>query len=30
MKEIKMRVWRMDEENVVSIHNGTLCSHEEE
>jgi hypothetical protein len=22
--------WRMDQENVVSIHNGILCSHEEE
>jgi hypothetical protein len=22
--------WRMDQENVLSIHNGILCSHEEE
>jgi glucosamine 6-phosphate synthetase-like amidotransferase/phosphosugar isomerase protein len=22
--------WRMDQENVVSVHNGILCNHEEE
>jgi hypothetical protein len=31
MESAKMpHYWRLDQENVVSIHNGILCSHEEE
>jgi AMMECR1 domain-containing protein len=31
METAKMpHYWQMDQENVISIHNGILCSHEEE